>query len=102
MKLYPTLPAIDSLKVFSLNEKSYTYTPVGGGAPQTVEVGSEYVLEPKELYVDHIKYADKTTCDSATIVVKYVIPVKITRLKIQNGVVILLSTMESNMQRRQQ
>ena len=79
VKLYPTLPAIDSLKVFSLNEKSYTYTPVGGGAPQTVEVGSEYVLEPKELYVDHIKYADKTTCDSATIVVKYVIPVKITK-----------------------
>ncbi|MEE1062645.1 MAG: hypothetical protein UH071_03175, partial [Paludibacteraceae bacterium] len=79
VKLYPTLPAIDSLKVFSLNEKSYTYTPVGGGAPQTVEVGSGYVLEPKELYVDHIKYADKTTCDSATIVVKYVIPVKITK-----------------------
>lgn len=79
VKLYPTLPAKDSLKVFSLDEMSYTYTPLGGVAPQTVKVGSEYVLEPKELVVDRIKYTNKPSCDSATIVVKYVIPIKITK-----------------------
>ena len=79
VKLYPTLPAKDSLKVFSIGEMSYTYTPQGGIAPQTVKVGSEYVLEPTELVVDRINYTGKTSCDSATIVVKYVIPIKITK-----------------------
>lgn len=79
VKLYPTLPAIDSLKVFSVDEMSYTYEPKGGIAPQTVKVGSEYVKEPKLLVVDQIGYKDNTSCDSLTINVKYVIPVKVTK-----------------------
>ncbi len=79
VKLYPTLPAKDSLKVFSIDEMSYTYTPQGGASPLTVSVGSEYVLEPKDLVVDHIGYNGNSSCDSATIVVKYVIPIKITK-----------------------
>ena len=79
VKLYPTLPVKDSLKIFSIDEMSYTYEPKGGIAPLTVKVGSEYVLEPKELVTDIIGYSDNKLCDSATIVVKYKIPIKITK-----------------------
>lgn len=79
VKLYPNYPSIDSIKVFSVDEMSYTYEPKGGIAPQTVKVGSEYVKEPKLLVEDQIGYKDNTSCDSLTINVKYVIPVKITK-----------------------
>ncbi len=78
VKLYPTL-AKDSLKVFSIGEMSYTYTPIGGIDPQTVEVGTEYVKNPTLLVEDRIGYKGEVSCDSAIIVVKYVIPIKITR-----------------------
>lgn len=101
VKLYPTFSAKDSLKVFSIGEMSYTYTPTGVGSPQTVSVGSEYVLEQKELVVDRIGYKDNPSCDSATIVVKYVIPIKITKTEdaewscepvVYNGVTYLKDT----------
>ncbi|MDO4525810.1 MAG: hypothetical protein Q4B61_10850 [Bacteroidales bacterium] len=79
IKLNPTLPAKDSLKVFSIGEMSYTYSPIGGVDPQTVEVGTEYVKKPTLLVEDHIGYKDNISCDSAIIVVKYVIPIKITK-----------------------
>lgn len=78
VKLYPKLPAKDSLKVFSIDEMSYTYTPLNGTVSQTVKVGSEYVLEPKLLIEDKIGYKNNSSCDSVTIIVKYVIPIKIT------------------------
>lgn len=81
VKLYPTLPVKDSLKVFSIDEMSYTYEPKGGIDPITVKVGSEYVLEPKKLVTDRIGYSDNRFCDSAVIDVKYVIPVKITKIE---------------------
>lgn len=77
VKLYPT-PTKDSLKVFSIGEMSYTYEPKGGVSPQTVKVGTEYVKEPKLLVKDQIGYKDNPSCDSITINVKYVIPIKIT------------------------
>ncbi len=77
IKLYPNLGIIDSLKVFKLGEMSYTYSPIGGIDPQTISVGKEYVLTPKELVVDKVKYSD-VDCDSIKINVKYVIPIKIT------------------------
>lgn len=79
IKLYPTLPAKDSVKVFSIGEMSYTYTPIGGIDPQTVEVGTEYVTKPTLLVEDRIGYKGNISCDSSIIVVKYVIPIKITK-----------------------
>lgn len=78
VKLYPALPAKDSLKVFELGEMSYTYNAKVGDNFRTVKVGTEYVLEPKFLYEDNIKYAN-TDCDSLNIIVKYIIPIKETK-----------------------
>ena len=77
VKLYPTLHK-DSLKVFSIGEMSYTYTPIGGADSLTVKVGTEYVKEPKLLVKDQVRYKNDISCDSITINVNYVIPIKIT------------------------
>lgn len=105
IKLYPTLTVKDSLKIFTLGEMSYTYTSKGGINPLTVSVGNEYVLTPKQLVVDEMGYFDNSSCDSAKIVVKYVIPIKITNTEdetwsckpvVYNGVVYSKDTIVSD------
>lgn len=76
IKLHPTYTK-DSIKVFGLGEKSYTYTPVGGSLPITISAGNDCVTTPKLLITDRVQYAHKG-CDSLVLNVKYVIPIKYT------------------------
>lgn len=75
IKLYPTITK-DSIKIFGLGEKSYTYNPVGGDGPKTIEAGKDYVTTPKFIMTDRVKYKEKPLCDSLALNVSYVIPIK--------------------------
>ncbi len=76
VKLYPTIKK-DSLKIFDLGEMSYTYESLSVD-PTTIYAKDEFVLDPVDLIVDHVRYLDYSGCDSMTLNVKYIIPVKYT------------------------